>query len=235
MKTEPRVVLVANTVIAGNIPGYIDHPPSMDLTNADDLAEQAGRLCYESWGRKNPATSSNGGYLDNILHQGHYSVLEHSGATFYVDGVTRNFTHELIRHRHLSYSEVSQRYCDVGLFDFVEHPGLATIGEAARNDLLAAIEAGRKAYASILSDLESQGQERKQARQAARHALVSGTETKILITGNLRAWRDTLAKRLATKEDGTPLADLEFFEVAKLILAQLKMVAPNSFQDFIVN
>jgi len=54
-------------------------------------------------------TATNMGYMANILKQQHYSIMEHASATFYIEGVSRNLTHELIRHRHLSYSELSQR------------------------------------------------------------------------------------------------------------------------------
>lgn len=220
------VQLVAHTVIAQDIPGYIPHANPHDVTDADDLAEQAGRLCYLSWNRPNPKTATNAGYMGNIIEKMHYSVMEHASVTIFLDGVTRNLTHEFIRHRHFGYSEVSQRYCDVGEFPFVPHPGLRHISEAARIELNHAIDTGRDAYAFIVTELTDKGLERKAARQAARHALVSGTETKILVSGNITAWRTMLPKRLS------PAADAEFREVATKILAIMKQVAPNSFQDF---
>lgn len=219
-----RVKLIACTVLVGHIPGYQPHDDFE--ADIDELGEEGGRLCYESWNRPNPATATNEGYLANIIKQGHFSVMEHGSATFYIDGVTRNFTHEHVRHRHFSYSEVSQRYCDVGEFAFIEHPGLVGIDTATREELLKAIEAGRKAYKAVMKDLTEKGAERKHARQAARHALASGTETKILVTGNMRAWRDMLPKRLSKT------ADEEFRQMAGLILGELKKIAPNTFQDF---
>lgn len=216
-------ILVAHTTIAENIPGYVDHDEP--VAHCDDLVEQAGRLCYESWDRPNPKTATNEGYINNILMQGHHSVLEHSTVTIYISGVTRNLTHEFIRHRHFSYSEVSQRYCNVENFEFVEHPGLETINDETRKAVYGAIGAGRYAYKLIVEDLTEQGKSRKEARQAARHALVSGTETKILVTGNLRAWMDMLLKRLA------PAADAEFRELAEKILEILKEVSPNTFRN----
>lgn len=221
-----RVILIAHTHVVNNIPGYTPHEGPWDVTDMDDSVEQPGRLCYESWKRPNPVTSTNEGYVANILKQGHHSVTEHGSATFYIDGVTRNCTHELIRHRHLSYSEVSQRYVSVDKFPFIEHPGLVDLGPEAREDLLKAIEAGRKAYRSILADRIANGVEGKKARQAARHALLSGTETKIQVSGNMRAWRDMLWKRLDSA------ADEEIRRVARLILIELKKIAPNTFQDF---
>lgn len=219
-----QVKLIATTTIVGHIPGY--NPHGDFVTDADELVEEAGRLCYESWHRPNPLTASNEGYLANILAQMHFSVMEHASATFYIDGVTRNWSHEKIRHRHFSYSEVSQRYCDVGAFEFIEHPGLAGIDLETRKKLQKAIKAGREAYEAIMDDLSGKDVPRKKARQAARHALASGTETKILVTGNMRSWREMLHKRLS------PAADEEFRQLARLILVELRKIAPNTFQDF---
>ena len=55
-------------------------------------------------------TATNAGYLRHILEVGHLSVLEHGSVSFYLTGVSRSLTHELIRHRHFSYCQLSQRY-----------------------------------------------------------------------------------------------------------------------------
>jgi thymidylate synthase (FAD) len=217
-----RVLLIASTEVRNLVPGYLKH---VDTAHADELAEQAGRLCYESWDRPNPQTATNQGYLANIIQQGHFSVLEHASATFYIDGVTRNFTHELIRHRHLSFSEVSQRYVDAGRFPFVHHPGLVGLEETQQRLLNINSRAAQRAYGILVDALQARGRDRKAARQAARHVLPGGTETKILVTGNHRAWREMLDKRLA------PAADAEFRAVAALILGELRAIAPNVYQD----
>lgn len=219
-----QALLIAHTSVFQNIPGYTDHVDP--TTAADDLCEQAGRLCYLSWERPNPATATNEGYLANILKQGHHSVLEHANVTIYIEDVTRNLTHEFERHRHFSYSELSQRYVPAGKLKFVTHPGLRGVSSETQKKIIDSVQVGRDTYQTIIEDLESQGIEGKQARQAARHVLASGTETRCLVTGNLRAWRDMLYKRLA------PAADAEFRELAQKLLAIMRMVAPNSFQDF---
>src|SRR5258706_4986057 len=91
-----------------------DVPWSTDAEGGQALAEFAGRACYQSWDKPNPATATNAGYLAHILEVGHLSVIEHGVATFYLTGVSRSFTHELVRHRHLSYSQLSQRYVPDG-------------------------------------------------------------------------------------------------------------------------
>jgi thymidylate synthase (FAD) len=221
-----RVILIAHTKVVANIPGYIPHAPEDAPSDIDDLVEQAGRLCYESWHRPNPATATNKGYNKNILDQQHYSVTEHGSATFYIDGVTRNLTHELIRHRHFSFSEVSQRYVDVGDFPFIRHPGFETVNEDTDHFLMLANEATHAAYEAIMEDLTAQGVPRKHARQTARHALASGTETKILVSGNMNAWRTMLPKRLSKA------ADEEIRRVSRLLLRELRKIAPNTFQEF---
>jgi len=216
-----NVTLIAATRRERDIPGYIWDDNAEHLPDcADDIAEQAGRLCYLSWDRPNPETATNAAYLANIIKQQHFSVLEHASATFYIDGVSRNFTHELIRHRHLSFSEVSQRYVDVSEFEFVNHPGWPT-----GNGLSSYVEDAKEAYQWLMEQLKQLP--RKQARQTARNILPGGLETKILVTGNMRAWREVLVKRLS------PSADAEFQEVAQKILAILYDIAPNTFQDFV--
>lgn len=223
-----RVILLAATAVQNRTPNYEFNYPAG--TSADELAEMAGRLCYLSEGRPNPDTATNAGYLSNIIVQRHFSVLEHASVTFYIDGVTRNFTHELIRHRHLSFSEVSQRYVDISEFPFIEHPGLKNtrpmIKPGGRTKIDSLVDIAKATYRDLMDELTGKGYKRKEARQAARHVLPGGMETKIVVTGNMRAWREMLEKRLS------PAADAEFREVATKILQELRVIAPNTFQDF---
>jgi hypothetical protein len=74
-----------------------DVPWSTDAEGGQALAEFAGRACYQSWNKPNPATATNAGYCD-ISSVGHLSVLEHGTVTFTSPGLM-SFTHELVRHR----------------------------------------------------------------------------------------------------------------------------------------
>ena len=228
-----RVMLIAKTITVDNIPGYEVHPDD-DLypTDADDLAEQAGRLCYEAWKRLNPKTVTNQGYIKNILDLGHYSVLEHSSATFYIDGVTRAFLLELERHRHLSYSVVSQRYVPGSRFSFVMHPILELLDDETKARIAELDTTAHKLYDDIVEQLVPKlagtGEKHKivkVARGAARNVLPEGTETRLLVSGNMRAWLEVLWKRIS------PTADQEICEVSRLILNELMAIAPNTCQD----
>lgn len=193
-------------------------------TDADLLAEFAGRSCYQSFHKPNPKTAANHDYLKNILDQGHFSVLEHASATFYVTGVSRALTHELIRHRHLSYSELSQRFVDLDEANTVIPPALRDEDDA---ELLEVMDACANSYNVLVDYLTNvKGLKRKQAREAARAVMPNMTETRIVVTGNMRSWRDMLFKRYSVH------ADAEIREFAAEVLRQLKLIAPGQFQDF---
>lgn len=208
------------------MPGKADGSPfeervmgqGYSYSDGQELIEFAGRLCYESWSLPNPDTATNSGYIHNIISQGHESVLEHVSVTFYVEGVSRNLSHELIRHRHLSFSELSQRFVDMSEANRITPPaeggGMIRLG---RDE--AAIYEERVAY------LMEKGFTRKQAREAARFYLRSGMETKFVVTGNLRAWRDVLKKRDSEHAD----AEMQLF--AKEVKRQLLVEYPDVFAD----
>lgn len=195
-----------------------------DTEDIDFLGEFSGRACYQSWGRPNPATRANDTYLNHILEEGHLSVLEHGSVTFYVTGISRSLTHELIRHRHLSYSQLSQRFVNEENAEVVVPPALVDDEEAIAW-LDEHMEASKVVYRKLAERLISKGATRKEAREAARAVLPNMTETRIVVTGNIRAWREVIGKRNA------PGADAEIRQFAQEILNHLKVLAPNSVQD----
>ena len=56
--------------------------------------------------------------------------------------------------------------------------------------------------------------------------LPNATETRVVVTGNYRAWRHFIALR------ATETADIEIRELAVACLRELQRVAPNVFADF---
>jgi thymidylate synthase (FAD) len=204
-----------------------------DAGGGQALAEFAGRACYESWSKPNPATATNAGYLRHILEVGHLSVLEHGTVTMYLRGVSRSLTHELIRHRHFSYSQLSQRYAPSGDAGMVE-PDIIAADPELHARFVAATDAALAAYRELLDGLDarfaaeggSATLRRKQARQAARSVLPNATETRIVVTGNYRAWRHFVAMRASEH------ADVEIRAMAVRCLLELNRIAPNVFADF---
>lgn len=228
---KPQVRLIAKTEFV---------PPddvswSTDADGGQALAEFAGRACYQSWSKPNPRTATNAGYLDHIIEVGHLSVLEHASVTFYITGISRSLTHELIRHRHFSYSQLSQRYVPERDAAIVE-PDVIADDPELHEKFLAAADAGVRAYNDLLAALEDKFADapsatlrRKQARQAARSVLPNATETRIVVTGNYRAWRHFIAMR------ATEHADVEIRVLAVECLRQLQKVAENAFADFTIS
>lgn len=119
---EPEVHLIAETgVVREGLQRLLQSVGAPDWetdaqSEAEELMEVAGRLCYRSFAPGlNPNVTrvreGNNTYLGNILNQKHGSVLEHGSVTFAFLGVSRVFTHELVRHRvGTAYSQESLRF-----------------------------------------------------------------------------------------------------------------------------
>src|SRR6188508_2780969 len=212
-------------------PAHLPIAWSGPSTDGERLAEFAGRLCYMS--QHNPAGRSTAEYLENILKQGHGSVFEHSTYVLLLEGISRSCTHELVRHRAgFAYSQLSQRYVDESEANFVMPPAIQ--GDATmEGEWEAAVTAAQAAYVAAVDRLiakyswvESAVHRRKMAREAARSVLPNGTETKIVVTGNVRAWRTMLELRLG---EG---AEREIRRCAVRILEVLRQETPAFFGDF---
>lgn len=202
-----------------------------DSTDGERLAEFAGRLCYMS--QRNPAKRETREYLENIKRQGHGSVLEHANYSVLIEGVSRSLTHELIRHRAgWAYSQLSQRYVDESQANYVVPP--AVIGEAALEEAWRKqIDEAQRAYVQMVEQLmeryawvADKVHRRKMAREAARSVLPNATETKIVVTGNARAWRTMLELRAS---EG---AELEIRRLSVMLIRLMQSEAPAFFSDF---
>jgi thymidylate synthase (FAD) len=203
-----------------------------DADGGQALAEFAGRACYQAWDKPNPATATNSGYLRHILEVGHLAVLEHASVSMYVTGVSRSLAQELTRHRHFSFSQLSQRYVAPGAATFVE-PAVIADDPDLHEQFVAAADAALAAHRGLLEGLEqtfagvpNATLRRKQALQAANSVLPTATETRLVVTGNLRAWRHFVAMRASEQ------ADVELRRLALACLRELQRVAGHVFQDF---
>jgi thymidylate synthase (FAD) len=228
---EPKVTLLARPQFSE--PGHLPVSWLGESTDGERLAEFAGRLCYMS--QANPAKRPTREYLENIKRQGHGSVLEHANYSLLVEGVSRSLTHELVRHRAgFAYSQLSQRYVDESNASFVVPP--AIIGdENLENTWRAEVEGAQRTYVSLVEQLmERYGwiadrvHRRKMAREAARAVLPNATETKVVVTGNARAWRTMLELRAG---EGAEM-EIRRFAIASLRLLQRE--APGFFSDFVI-
>lgn len=204
------------------------------MSDAEALVEFAGRACYQSWDKPNPATASNYDYIKHIIEVGHESVLEHANLTLYLTGVSRALTHELVRHRHFSYSQLSQRFVPKGkkTGDDVMPEIISADEESAQlfEDAMTHASSVYKRLVKRLTEIVGDGTtyERKRVRQAARSVLPNAAETKIVVTGNFRSWRHFFATR------GSIHADEEIRALAVRIFEVLVQHFTAAFQDFFI-
>jgi thymidylate synthase (FAD) len=221
---EPSVYLVGRQVVnRQEVDRFLaDHGATWQTdteVGGEALAEMAGRVCYMSYGK---GRKTNREFLGHIVDVGHGSVLEHAVWSFVITGVSRSFTHELIRHRHFSYAQLSQRYVDESESDFIEpdvianDPELHAVWADAVNATRAAYERLVTGLQDKFSDVPEKTLRRKLARQAALSVLPNATETKIFVTGNARALRHFIELR------GSEHTDVEIRKVAVAMLRLLR-------------
>lgn len=204
-------------------------------TDAEAIVEFAGRACYETWEKPNPHTRANDAYLRHIIDVGHDALLEHATATLYIRGLSRAAGNELLRHRHLSFSQLSQRYVHAGGGEVVVPDAIAD-DDALRRLFLNAVDEARFIHDELLAALEDNLAAEpnallraKKARQAARAVLPNATETRFVVTGNYRAWRGFIAARASEH------ADTEIRALAIACLELLREESPVLFSDFLIS
>lgn len=186
--------------------------------NAEKLIESAGRTCYLSFGKQGKDTEK--AFIKMLIKRGHLSVLEHASATFRISGVSRAFTHQLVRHRLCSYTQQSQRYVDESNFNYVEPESIKNNAEA--HSVFTDFMGNAK---KVYSELQKLGIKNEDAR----FVLPNAVETQIVVTANLREWRHIVELR------GEPGAQWEIRKAAIEILKILKKHAPTIFADFEVD
>lgn len=244
------VTLIARTAFNSDIAYDITNGWEGDARDTDGalLTEFAGRACYQSWTKPNPATADNGDYINHIIEVDHTSVMEHGTMSFYIQEVSRSLTHELVRHRHLSPSQESQRYVKLNAHVKPVIPPLyRPIWEDNPMEPISEVQGivekvwddAIKSYHRLVDIYEHRAmrehingklttQAAKKAREAARCVLPNMTPTKITMTGNHRSWRHFLSLR------GSLGADAEIRELALQIHQWGMEVEPALYRDFVV-
>ena len=145
---EPTVYVVGRQQISqAELDRFLaDHGVSWQTDTevaAEHLVEAAGRVCYMSFAKPRPG--GNETYLAHIREVGHGSVLEHAVWNCVFTGCSRSLTHELVRHRHFGYSQLSQRYVDESVAEYVE-PDCIADDPALHRLWLEAVAASHRAY-----------------------------------------------------------------------------------------
>lgn len=86
--------------------------------NPIEMISTIASICYDS----NPENPM--GLVKHLYKNGHHSVFEHILFTFKIEGISRACSHQLVRHRHCSFTQRSQRYCDEQGFGYVTPPSI---------------------------------------------------------------------------------------------------------------
>lgn len=216
---------------------YLKDPKA--LYSAELLTKAAGQTCYVSFGPGRTWNKDAQKYFDNIVSSGHGSVLEHANFSFLLWGVSRSFTHELVRHRAgCAYSQVSQRYVSGRVLRFVEREEYQS-DKTLHRLFEERIDRAYQEYsqmADYLYQKQGKGEKilsgeaktdlRKKVQQVARSLLPNETEAPIVVTANVRAWRHMINMRASNH------SEIEIRKVFFNIYKLLKKVSPMLFSDF---
>lgn len=138
--------------------------------NAIETIAQIASICYDS-DPKNPM-----GLVKHLYRNGHHSVFEHIYFTFKVEGISRACSHQLVRHRHCSFTQRSQRYCSEDGFGVVEPDSIRKIDEKGGFD-------------SLIEEINSHYEELQAIgvpNEDARYVLPNACETSLYVSCNLR-------------------------------------------------
>src|SRR3954462_951618 len=153
---EPQVYVVGRQAVGdAEIDRFLgDHGVAWQTDTevaAEVLCETAGRVCYMSFARPRPG--GNSVYLGHIKEVGHGSVLEHAVWDLLFSGVSRSLTHELVRHRAgMGYSQLSQRYVDESVAEYVE-PNVIADDPELHDIWLDAVAHSHRAYVQLAEKL----------------------------------------------------------------------------------
>lgn len=153
--------------------------------------------------------------IRKAVGMGHTSVLEHASFTFDISGISRSLSHQLVRFRIASFSQLSQRYCK-GPFGFVTPPSIAANPELLR------------LYDHKMAELDAFYQFMVDAgipAEDARFALPNACETALILTTNARELHHIFNLRCCTH------AQWEIRGMANRMLELVKAREPVLFEN----
>lgn len=206
--------------------------PEVEIIDMNDYEEilkkieKIGRVCYKSEGNISEGTAER--FISNIIKRGHESVIEHEAVTVRMI-CDRGVTHEIVRHRIASYSQESTRYCNYMGDKFDNQISVIDLASGFEYDLkkendrakyevwTKAMENSEKSYFEML--------ELGATPQEARSILPNSLKTEIVMTMNLRSWRNFF--RLRCDHAAHP----QMREVAKIAFGVFKEKLPVFFSD----
>ena len=159
-------------------------------------------ICYDS-NPKNPL-----GLVKHLYKNGHHSVFEHIYFTFKIEGISRACSHQLVRHRHCSFTQRSQRYCSEEGFEYITPPSIYDKSARGSYDY-SMFEIGE-----YYNDLQLIGI----SNEDARYVLPNSCETSLYLSCNLRELIHIANERLCAKAQ---------WEIRDLVKQMVALVEPE--------
>lgn len=181
--------------------------------------ELCGRVCYKSECKATPGSDIT--FAKTLIDRQHESVIEHESATVRIV-CDRGVSHELVRHRIASYSQESTRYCNYTKEGFGEEITVIAPpfeSEAQEVAWRLAMSACEQSYFRLIS-LGCKP-------QIARSVLPNSLKTEVVVTMNLRSWRNFFKLRTARS------AHPQMREIAVPLLAEFQRRVPVIFDDIV--
>ena len=151
--------------------------------NPIETIAQVASICYDS-DPKNPM-----GLVKHLYAGGHHSVFEHIYFTFKIEGISRACSHQLVRHRHCSFTQRSQRYCSEDEFEVVTPGSILNIDPFSRY---------WKAM-NLIADNYKELQDCKIPNEDARYILPNACATSLYLSCNLRELIHMANERLCVR------------------------------------
>lgn len=170
--------------------------------NPIETISKIASICYDS-DPKNPL-----GLVKHLYKNGHHSVFEHIYFTFKIEGVSRACSHQLVRHRHCSFTQRSQRYCSEDGFDYMCPNSIAEVDTFGDYHFL--MDTITKHYNRL--------QARGVSNEDARMVLPNACETSLYLSCNLRELIHIANERLCTRAQ---------WEIRDLVKKMVSLVDPE--------
>jgi len=196
--------------------------------NPMELIAFAARTCYSkdpSQCKKTPQE-----YIEMLMNSGHESPIEHVSYTFFIEGISRACSHQLVRHRISSVSQRSQRYISESSFEYIIPKSLAgksvilpdVINTVKAEDyFIETMEILQERYAVLQTAL---GGAKESSNEDARYVLPNACQTTLVLTMNVRSLCHFFHERLCHR------AQWEIRELAGKMLELVKPTAPELWE-----
>ncbi|MBO5738034.1 FAD-dependent thymidylate synthase [bacterium] len=129
--------------------------------------------------------------IERVISSGHYSTIEHIQVSFSISNISRACSHQFVRHRHISFSQKSQRYVkEKGQFDYLIPPTIARDEE---------LKAKFESFMDEISRLYCEFTEAGIPAEDARAVLPNAAATSMVASLNLRELIHIANLRLCTR------------------------------------